>query len=1149
MNRIAFWCRVSMLLLVVFGLVFVAGDLSAQTASQKPAAKAPAKKAAAKEQPPAAPPAAAPAKPDYAAILQHLRFRELGPAIMGGRIDDFAVVESDPRIVYVCTASGGILKSTNAGTTWEDVFDDQDVSTCGDIAIAPSDPSILYVGTGESNNRQSSSWGNGVYKSLDAGKTWTNVGLKDTHHIGRVVVHPTNPNIVYVAAAGHLWGPNKERGVYKTTDGGKNWQQILFINEDTGVNELAMDPESPDTLYAGAYQRRRTVFGFNGSGPGSAIYKTTDGGANWKKLTKGLPYESGGETGRIGIDIYRRNPNIVYVLVEHKSGGIFRSTDKGETWTKMSDTNPRPMYYSQPRIDPNNDLRIWLLGAPLYFSEDGGKTFVTTRGGRIHSDHHGLWINPANSEHMIIGNDGGIYWTYDGGRSWDFVNTRPLGQFYEIGVDMAKPYNICGGLQDNNSWCGPSATPYTRGVSNDEWVTVGGGDGFYAQIDPTDPNIVYAESQDGNLLRRNMASRESKSIRPVEKEGESRYRFQWNSPIVISAFDPKTLYYGGNFLFKSADRGDNWTKLGPDLTTGEDRNKKAIMGRVPDAETRSRHDGVQNWPCITTIAESALNKNVLWAGTDDGNLQVTRDGGATWKNVAEKAPGVPKGTYVARVITSRAAEGTAYVAFDGHRMDDYGVYLFVTTDFGETWKALGANLPAGSGTIHVVREHPRNHDLLFVGAEFGAYASFDRGASFTRLKLNLPTVPVDDILIHPRENDLIFGTHGRSIWLLDDITPLEQMNEKVAASDFQLFDLRPAIAWRLSNHKGSTGAKFFSAPNPPNGAVIQYYLKNEIKDEPRPGGQPGQPQTITGPGGQQIPPEIAAQFGLASQQQQRTTTKVSITILDADGKEVRRMNGTGNAGINRVTWDLRYTAPIPPAAPGTGGGGFGGGGGGFGGGVGAGSRVDPGTYTLKVKVGDFPEQTKSIVVEEDPRITISAADRAARRKAINDVTPLARQATLALRGIQGLRTNLNAAMESWKRPGGPRVPENIQKAADELLKKIDEIYPLFGTPPSEAQSLGNAGPPAVERPTPLPQRVGQILGALEGFTAPPTAWQLEAITTLAPLVRDAAEKVQKLVEEDLANLNKLMREANVPYIQPPAGAGGAGRRRGPDDNL
>jgi photosystem II stability/assembly factor-like uncharacterized protein len=1151
MKRILSMNRTWTLSLLVLGLCIAAGDVSAQAPPKKAQGKAPAAAAA---------PAPAPAKPDYGAILNTLRFREIGPAIMGGRIDDFAVVESDPRIVYVCTASGGIHKTTNAGTTWTPIFDDQDTHTCGDIAIAPSDPAIIYVGTGESNNRQSSSWGNGVYKSLDAGATWTNVGLKETHHIGRIVVHPTNPNVAYVAAAGRLWGPNEERGVYKTTDGGKTWQRVLFINADTGVNDVAMDRESPDTLYAAAYQRRRTVYGFNGSGPGSAIYKTTDGGATWKKITKGMPYDAASnpqtpanvlaETGRIGLDIYRSNTNIVYALVEHRNGGIFRSEDKGETWTKMSDTNPRPMYYSKPRIDPNNDLRIWVLGAPIYFSEDGGKMFVTTRGQRIHGDYHAFWINPANSEHMLAGTDGGINMTHDGGKSWDFVNTIPLGQFYEIGVDMQKPYRVCGGLQDNGSWCAPSSTLYARGVTNDEWVNVGGGDGYYVQIDPTDANILYSESQDGNVNRRNLGTNETVSIRPREKEGEARYRFQWNSPIVISKHNPKTIYYGGNFLFKSTDRGDNWTKASADLTNNEDRNKKEIMGKVPDATTMSRHDGVQQWPCITTVSESPRNAGVIWAGTDDGNLQVTKDGGANWKNVADKVPGLPKGTYVSRVVASNHAEGTAYATFDGHRQNDFGIYVYMTTDFGETWKSLAANLPNNQGIVNVIREHQRNADLLFAGTEFGAYVSFDRGGAWTRIKMNLPMVPVDDIVIHPRDNDLIFGTHGRAIWILDDIAPLEGMNEKVAASDFTLFDVSPATSWRTWNHKASTGAKEFIGPNAPNAATIQYLLKNEIKDDPPPPGAPA-PAQAAGPGG----PGGGGGGGFAALLAQlgppvRTTNKVRITITDSEGKPVRTINGTGQVGINRVTWDMRYASPIPPAPPGAGGGGGfggGGGGGGFGGG-GAGSRVDPGTFTVKVKVGDLPEQTKTIVVEEDPRVTISAADRAARRKAINDLGPVVAQAVVAQRGIQQLRQNVNTALEAWKRPGpgGMRVPENVQKAGEELLKKIDELYPTFGQIPSATQQLGAAGPPAVEQPTPITTRLTQLAGAIESVTQAPSARQLEDIATYGAIIREKAPLVLKLVTEDLANLNKLMREANLPYINSPAGMGGGGGRRGPE---
>jgi photosystem II stability/assembly factor-like uncharacterized protein len=1151
-------CSVWLALLLVAGLILVSDAVvfgQGQPAKQEPAkqepAKKPAKQPAKAVQP--APPAPEPKPIDYDAILKNLRWRELGPAIMGGRIDDFAVVESDPRIIFAGIASGGVWKSINAGTTWTPVFDNEEVPTIGDVAIAPSDPSIVWVGTGEPNNRQSSSWGNGAYKSEDGGKTWKNMGLRETHHIGRIVIHPTNPNIVYVAALGKLWGPNKERGLFKTTDGGKTWTNVLFINEDTGVVDVILDPQSPDTLLAGAYQRRRTVFGYNGGGPGGGIYKTTDAGATWKKLEKGLPWDPnplrtpagafggfdigqmlaatgmtpealgiqlpqqqqpqaapeqvGTDIGRIGLAVYGKNPNIMYALVEHAKGGIFRSEDKGDTWTKMSDTNPRASYYSQVIIDPNNDLRIWVLGAPVYFSEDGGKTFVQNRGGRIHGDYHALWIDPAKSEHMITGTDGGIHQTWDGGRTWDFINTLALGQFYEIDVSMEKPYKVCGGLQDNGSWCAPAATLFAAGVTNDEWFRVGGGDGFHVKIDPTDGNTVYAESQDGNISRLDLRTGQSKSIRPQPKEGEPRYRFQWNSPIVISAHDPKTIYYGGNFVFKSPDRGDTWTKISPDLTTNVVRDTLEIFGKKPDRTWLSRHDGVQQWPCITTTSESPRTPQIFWAGTDDGNLQVTRDAGATWKNVADKVPGLPKGTYASRVVASAHADCTAYATFDGHRMNDFNIYVYATTDCGETWKAITKGIANNNGIVNVIREHPKNPDLLFAGTEYGAFVTFDRGANWTRIKMNLPTVPVDDILIHPRDNDLLFGTHGRSIWVLDDITPLQQMSDTVANSDFFVFDIRTATMWRLYGHKGSTGGKYFSAPNPTPGAWIHYYLKTKPAENAR----------------------------------------IRVAISDKDGKLVREIDSAANAGINRIIWDFRARSPIPPAAPGAAGGGFGGGFGGFMGGMAqAGPRVDPGEYTVKVTFG-AQEVTKKLVVEEDPRIQISDADRAARRNFLNQIAQISPGAVMAQRSLQSLRAALTTEMEAWKRPGAPRIPDNVKQAAEDYLKKIDEVYPKFATLPQPQGQLGSAGPALSEAPpTPLPQRLLQLAGAIENYMAAPTAWQLEQLSILQKEVSDALPKVRPLME-GLASLNKLMNEAGIPHIVVQMPTGGGGRRQ-PDDD-
>ncbi len=621
----------------------------------------------------------------FETALKNLKFRSIGPAQMGGRIDDLAIVESDPRIIYVGAAAGGVFKSVNGGETWKAIFEDQPNPSIGDLALAPANPSILYVGTGEPNNRQSASWGDGMYKTMDGGVTWTHIGLKESSHIGRIVVHPTDPNTLWVAAQGDLWGPNKERGVYKSTDGGATWTQTLFVNEDTGANDIAIDPQSPNILYATMYQRRRTVFGFYGGGPGSGLYRSTDSGVHWTKLAHGLPAK--GDLGRIALDIYRRNSNIVYAEVQHETlGGIYRSEDKGETWKRMSDTNPRPSYFSQIRVDPNNDLKIWLGGVNIYYSEDGGKTFAQNRFERVHSDVHAIWLDPANSDHMVIGNDGGVWGTRDSGRAWRHFNNIALAQFYEIAFDYQKPYHVCGGLQDNYSWCGPSSTAQRQGIGNEDWISVQGGDGFYNRIDPTDPNIIYAESQDGNLSRRDLRSSEARSIRPLEPNDQApRYRFQWNSPMMISPHDPKTIYYGGNHLFKSTDRGDTWQVLGEDLTSGADRNKQTIFGLSVDEHTLSRNDGVGAWPCITAIAESPVTAGVLWVGTDDGYVQMTRDGGKTWTNVASHFAGMAKGGYVSRIEPSHKEAGTAYITFDNHRSADYGIYIYATKNYGDSF--------------------------------------------------------------------------------------------------------------------------------------------------------------------------------------------------------------------------------------------------------------------------------------------------------------------------------------------------------------------------------------------------------------------------------------------------------------------------------
>ncbi len=1011
-------------------------------------------------------PGAAADGPTTDALLNKLEWRNIGPANMAGRIDDFAVVESDPRIIYAGTASAGIWKTTNNGTTWEPLFEDQPVSSMGDLAVAPSDPSILWAGTGEPANRQSSSWGNGVYKSTDGGRTWNHMGLDDTLHIGRVIIHPRNPDIVYVAAVGHLWGPNEERGLYKTIDGGKNWTNTKFINEDTGFIDLAMDPESPDILYAAAYQRRRQAHGFSGGGPHGGLYKTVDGGENWKKLTEGLP---DGDIGRIGIDVYRKDPRIVYAVIENADGGTFRSEDKGETWTKMSDTNPRPMYYSQIRIDPQNDQRIWVLGARMYFSDDGGKSFTTDLVTRIHGDHHAMWINPANSDHIVLGSDGGIYMSYDRGKTWDYIDTMALGQFYEIGYDMEKPYNIYGGLQDNGSWGGPVRTLYQRGITNADWFRVGGGDGFYTRVDPNNPNTVYIESQNGNLGRLNLETTERKSIRPEPNPGERRYRFDWNSPILISPHDSSTLYYGGNHLFTSTDRGDNWT-ASPDLTKNMDRNEMPIMGVVPDVEkTLSIHDGISTYGQIITISESPLLKGVLYAGTDDGNLQVSRDGGETWKNVSNSIPGLPDNIYCSRVVASNHAEGRVYATFDGHRYDDYSVYVYVSEDFGESWSSIVANLPDGH-ILNVIREHPRRESLLFAGGEFGAYVSFDRGEEWHRLEGKFPTVPVDDIAIHPRDNDLILGTHGRSIWVLDDMGPIEQWSDEVANSELHLFETRPAVSYRIHNHKGSTGHKRFVAPNPPYGALITYYLKSE-PDE---------------------------------------SSEVKVTVTDAQGNVVRELTDPPEMGLNRINWDLRHEPPVPLTDP-----------------VSSFRGPPPGPlalagdYTVRVEIGDH-QATQTIRVEEDPRIEISPADRRAQLAALQRLGRLIAALDQGHKTAEDLKTQISSLEQSLGKAEG--TPEILSSTVESTAEKVEELEKKLSRTGGQRRIL-------YPQQRPLWSRLTRLYRALDGYTEAPGASGQRQIDALSQELNDLLGGLNQVIDEDLANLNRLIHENNIPRIQ------------------
>ena len=1045
---------------------------------------------------PAAPPEPPP-NPSNDPILRAFQFRQIGPAVMMGRVDDIQGAEKDPLTIYVGFATGGLWKSTDGGNHWKSQFDNLPNESIGAIGIAPSDSNIVYVGTGEANNRQSSSIGNGVWGTKDGGKTWTHLGLEDSQAIARIAVDPTNPNIVYVAVLGHLFGPNKERGLYKSTDGGKTWVNKKFIDESTGFTDLAVDPKSPKTIYAASYQRRRTWWGFNGGGPGSALWKSTDGGDTWTKLDGGgWPKPKDGIYGRITVSVHRANPNIVYALVEAGASGgtgggtgddglaarggrggfgggesagmeaaapgganppggaaagqgggvgggrganagppdpnknaILRSEDGGKTWTFMSNQGPqwRPMYFSQIRVDPVDDKKLLIGGNPGQMSIDGGKTWTPLQGS--HTDYHAIWINPHDPRVVWIGHDGGLDASYDGGHTWDYHNDIAVGQFYQVSADMRRPYYVCGGLQDNNAWCGPSALRSSTGPVNTDWYTVAGGDGFYTRQDPADWAIVYAESQDGNMSRHDLRAGTQKSIRPNAGQNQGgrggrgevgqglppanaaapapaasntgatpaqsaaseaqpagggrgfggrggppnvvnappnpeQFRFYWNAPIEISPHNPSVIYMAAQYFFKSTNRGDTWWMNKTDLTKNINRwaPEMSIMGVPGDKPMASKHDGYAASSTATQIRESPSRPGVIWVGTEDGNLQLSLDGGESFTNMIEKIQGAPKGyTHISRIEPSHFDPGTAFVAIDNHRNDDWKPYLFKTIDFGKSWTSVASNLPQ-NGPIQALREDYDDPNLLFVGTEFGFYITLNGGKEWKPFMTGLPSVRVDDILIHPRDRDLIVGTHGRSILIADDITPLEQM--KGASSDLVLFEPRPAIQWKNDPQAQRHATnRDYKGQNPQGGTAIHIYANSDMGKGKLEFLQNNQVVSTM---------DVEVKAGL-NRFQWNMRGPVPAGAVNGGrggrggrGGEAAAATAPGEAGAQAAGGRGAASGPtlVPFVAAGGGGFGGGGGGGGFGGFAAQGPLVQPGTYMVRLTIGT-QTLTSSVDVLDD----------------------------------------------------------------------------------------------------------------------------------------------------------------------------------------
>ncbi len=1051
-----------------------------------------------------------PPNPTNDPLLKGFTFRPIGPAVMMGRVDDIEGSEKDPMLIYVGFATGGLWKSTDGGYHWKSLWDNMPNESIGSIGIAPSNPDVVYVGTGEGNNRQSSSIGDGVWGTTDGGKTWTHMGLENTQSIQRVVVDPTNPNVVYVAAVGHLFGPNPDRGLYKSSDGGKTWRKSKYIDENTGFTDVAIDPKNPRIVYASSYMRRRTWWGFNGGGANSGLWKSTDAGETWNRIDgPGWPKPADNIYGRIAISIYRQNPNIVYAQVEAGAGagtgggtaadggparggrggaggetaggetpaaggaegaaaaagrggrgggggepangctmaaganggfggggggrgqqnvkpnpngnGVFRSEDGGKTWTQMDGCNDRPMYFSQIRVDPKNDQKIFTGGNPGRISMDGGKTWRPMTGS--HTDYHAIWINPNDDRIVFIGHDGGVDSSNDGGETWLYHNDIAAGQFYQVSADNRRPYYVCGGLQDNNAWCGPSALRSNTGPVNTDWYTIAGGDGFYTRQDPTDWAIAYGESQDGNMSRHDLRNGTQKSIRPNAGQGRGAvqgtppsaeptatttnvgtvapanqpaaqagrgggggggrggapnvinvppnveaFRFYWNAPFEISPHDPSKVYMAAQYFFKSNNRGDTWWMNPTDLSKNVNRwaPEQAIMGVPGDKPMASKHDGYAASSLATQIRESPSRPGIIWIGTDDGNLQLSMDDGDTFTNVIGNISGAPRGyVQVSRIEPSHFDPGACYVALDNHRNDDWKPYLFKTTDFGKTWTSLASNLPA-NGNINALREDLDNPNLLFLGTEFGLYVSLDGGREWKKFMTGMPNVRVDDILIHPRDRDLIIGTHGRSIYILDDITPLEQMKPATLSADLTLFNPRAAVQWK-NDPQDQRHVKNveFEGRNPQGGTAISILAKSDMGQAHIDFLENNQVKSTM---------EVDIKAGMNRFQWGMQGIPPAGETAGGGGRNGRGGRGQGGGGAAGANPDA--AAQFAGGGGGGGGrgrgrngvpfvygGGRGGGGGGFGGGAAA-AAITPGVYMVRLTVGGQTYMSSVDVLED-----------------------------------------------------------------------------------------------------------------------------------------------------------------------------------------
>ncbi len=1074
-------------------------------------------------------------------LLAGVSARSIGPAGMSGRVTAIAAVESNPNIVYIGAASGGVWKSTNGGLTWTPVFDDQPVASIGAIAVDPSNPDVVWVGTGEGNPRNSASIGDGVYRSPDGGRTWTHLGLEKTERIDRIVVNPSNPNVVWVAALGQEWGENPERGIYKTEDGGRSWNRVLYVDPRTGAADLSIDPRNPDKLFASMWQYRRWPWFFKSGGPGSGLFATSDGGRTWKRFAEedGMPK---GDLGRIGIAVSPSNPDVVYATVEAAKSAVVRSDDGGKSWRTINerfDANPRPFYFAHIQVDPQLPNRLYSLDFNIRVSDDGGRSFDDLYpGSLIHGDYHAMWISSHDPSWFYVGNDGGVAVSHDRGRTARFVTTLPLGQFYHVAVDNQTPYNVYGGLQDNSSWRGPNTVWQQGGIRSHEWTTLVGGDGFETRPDLADPNLIYTMSQGGEIVRYDLRTGEQRAIKPSPSEG-GKLRFNWNAGFATDPLEPGTIYIGSQFLHKSADRGETWTAISPDLTTN---NPNWQHQEVSGGLTRDVSNA-ENYTTIIAVAPSPVQKGVIWVGTDDGRLHVTRDGGKTWTSLEKNVPGVPANTWIPNILASKSDAASAFVVFDNHRREDFKTYVYRTDDWGKTWKSLATS--DLRGYAHVMEQDPGDKDLLFLGTETGLWASNDGGRQWLKWTHGVPTVPVMGLAIQPRELNLVVGTHGRSVYVIDDIRPLRTLSEKAMAEPVHLYESGPAQQHWFAGEPGGfgLGSAEFRGENEPYGAILTYSLnapglpypdekkerarKEEERaaklktDEGRPEtGIPQTPQELSEkesptPGKQ--PASTAGAKGKTPEKPKAEEAKeVEIRVADASGKTIRTFTAPARQGLNRAVWDLTrdgskpFPSEKPPTNPHP-----------------SGFEVPPGSYAVTVKMGDH-EAKGSVQVVPDPRSRNTEADWRAREDATKRVDALLGALAEAAGRIRDTRADVNsvvARVQARKKDAPPEAkdakdakPDPLLESANKLKEGLDKLELRLWTP---YNAVGIQ--PGTDAATKAFYATGYVLSSW----APPSPTHLEYLRQAEKATNDVLADINRFFETDVAAFRKTADAAGA----------------------